>query len=111
MEKEKEQPAEISRREFLKDAGVCAGCAAVGGAALLSSCAGKTTTETATVTAPGKTITVTGAGATTTVTATGAATAKLTLLEPTGKASQYKIEWLFAPRLDTLDGKTIALMD
>jgi len=121
----------LSLREFLKDAGICAGCAAVGGAALFSGCAGKTTTETVTVTGPGKTATVTGAGSTTTVTATGAATTKtvtvttagtgatttvtatapaaasysMTVMDPT---SDYSITKTFATRLDTLNNKTIA---
>jgi len=121
--------AKLSRREFLKDAGICAGCAAIGGAALLSGCA-KTTTETVTVTGPGKTstVTATGAGSTTTVTATGAATTKTvattlpgatttvtaTAAAPAASISLvnpeagYNVAYLFAPRLDTLAGKTVA---
>jgi hypothetical protein len=76
----KKMNPDISRRKFLRDAGLIAGGAALGSAALLSACAGKTTTETVTVTGPGstKTATVTGAGSTvsTTVTATGPATTK-----------------------------------
>jgi hypothetical protein len=121
--------AKLSRREFLKDAGICAGCAAIGGAALLSGCA-KTTTETVTntVTGAGKTSTVTAAGTNTTmtITATGAATTKTvtatlpgttvtaTAAAPAASISLvnpeagYNVEFLFAPRLDTLNGKTVA---
>jgi hypothetical protein len=129
--KEKDN-GQISRREFITDAGICAGCAAIGGA-LLSSCAGKTTTETVTVTGPGKTSTVTGAGSTTTatVTVTGAATTKTMtstvnatttttatvtaapaaistpIFNPLGA---HEILSLHAPRLSTLAGKKIAFL-
>jgi hypothetical protein len=78
MSKTKETKA-LSRREFLRDAGLVAGGAAIGSAMLLNACA-KATTETVTVTGPGttKTATVTGPGSTvmTTVTTPGAATTK-----------------------------------
>ena len=49
-EKEKEKESgEISRREFLKDAGLVVGGAAVGSTVLLSACGGETTTETKTI--------------------------------------------------------------
>jgi len=71
--KEKENISKISRREFLKDAGLVIGGAAIGSMALANACKGTTTTETigSTVT---KTVTVTGApggttpGVTTTIT-------------------------------------------
>jgi hypothetical protein len=44
------KPSSISRREFLKDAGIIVGGAAIGSAGLLASCAGKTVTETLTQT-------------------------------------------------------------
>jgi hypothetical protein len=89
--------SKLSRREFLKDAGICAGCAAVGGAAVLSSCAGKATTETVTVTSPP----ITKA---TTVTAAPAALS-MTVVDPT---SDYNVTQTFAARFDTLNNKTIA---
>jgi len=127
--KDKEN-GQISRREFMKDAGLCAGCAAIGSAVLLSSCAGKTVTETVTVTGPGKTatvtgpgstVTVTGAGSTTTVTATGAATTKTVTATVTAPAAAistpifnplgaHEIVSLHAPRLSTLAGKKIAFL-
>ena len=45
-EKEKDETKGLSRREFLKDAGIFAGGAAVGTAALLSSCGGEGATQT-----------------------------------------------------------------
>jgi hypothetical protein len=105
-----ENKKRISRRQFLVDTGLAAGGAALG-ATLLASCAGKTTTETvtetknatvvSTVTSPAVTITKTAAAS--------AAPISLTCYEPTG-ASGAKITSLYAPRLDTLAGKTIALM-
>jgi len=60
----------LSRREFLKDAGLVVGGAAVGSMALVNACSGGTT-STVTTTAPGATVTKTvtaGAGSTVTVT-------------------------------------------
>jgi hypothetical protein len=76
MVEKNEKKSKISRRDFLKDAGICA---AIGGAALVAGCAGKTTTETVTVTSPPvtkvnettKTVSVTGSSTTQTVTVTG----------------------------------------
>ena len=45
---EKKESAEISRRKFLKDAGLLIGGATIGSTALLVACAGETTTETIT---------------------------------------------------------------
>ncbi len=57
-EKERKESSGISRREFLKDAGILAGSAAIGSAIFLTACDGeKTNTETATHTQI-KTITV-----------------------------------------------------
>ena len=87
-EKEKKERGEISRREFLKDAGLVVGGAAIGSTVLLAACAGEETTETvtatqtqtttqtmtqtATTTAPGETstVTTTAPGETSTVTTT-----------------------------------------
>jgi hypothetical protein len=99
--KKKEESGGISRREFLKDAGICAGCAAIGGATILSSCAGKTTTQTvtSTVTTPvTKSVTVT-------TTQAAAVSYSMTVIDPT---SDYEVTSAFAPRLDTLNNKTIA---
>ena len=83
----------ISRREFLKDAGLFAGGAALGGSALLASCSGGTTkTETKTVTQA------------TTVSAAETA-ADITVYDINGA---HEILSLFAERLGDLNGKTIA---
>jgi len=64
-EKEKKKESgEISRREFLKDAGLLVGGTAIGSTVLLAACGGgetvtKTTTKTVTSTTPGGTSTVT----------------------------------------------------
>ena len=94
MEEKEKQFGEITRRDFLKDASLVVGGAAIGSTALLAACGGGE--ETTTVT--------------TTVTSGGGMQAELMLLEPTG-ASASQITHLHAERLDTLDGKTIALMD
>jgi hypothetical protein len=66
----KKEAREISRREFLKDAGLLAGGAAIGSTVLLAACAnGELTTGTAT-----KTVTATDPGGTETVTVTKTAT-------------------------------------
>ena len=90
MEEKEKQFGEITRRDFLKDAGLVVGGAAIGSTALLAACG--------------------GGEETTTVTSGGGMQAELMLLEPTG-ASASQITHLHAERLDTLDGKTIALMD
>ncbi len=100
---------EISRRQFLIDTGLVAGGAALGATALLSSCTPEPVTETVTTT---KTVnaTVTSPPVTTTVMATAAPKPiSLEVYEPTGNsAAQVKV--LYAKRLDTLEGKTIAMM-
>ncbi len=68
-EKKKKESGEISRREFLKDAGLVVGGAAIGSTVLLAACAGETVTETATKTVT-STATTTIPGTTTTVTKT-----------------------------------------
>lgn len=74
-EEKKSEPKIISRREFLKDAGLVVGGATIGSMAILSACSKETTTtitqtktSTATVTSPGGTTTVTSPGGTATVT-------------------------------------------
>jgi len=73
MTEEKKKSGEISRREFLKDAGLLVGGTAIGSTVLLAACGGETVTETATktITAAGGTKTVTADGVTSTVTADG----------------------------------------
>jgi aerobic-type carbon monoxide dehydrogenase small subunit (CoxS/CutS family) len=76
MTEKKKKSGEISRREFLRDAGLLVGGTAIGSSILLAACGGETTTETVTntvtSTAPGGTQTVTSTvpGGTTTVTST-----------------------------------------
>ena len=67
-----EKKTRISRREFLKDAGLIVGGATVGSMALINACGGSSTT---TVTSPGATSTKT---VTTTVAGTGGATVTVT---------------------------------
>ena len=86
--KDQKYSSGISRRQFLKDASLLAGGAALGGSALLAGCSGSTTTETKT----------------TTVTA-GEASAELTVYDINGA---HEILALFAERLGDLNGKTIA---
>jgi aerobic-type carbon monoxide dehydrogenase small subunit (CoxS/CutS family) len=73
---EEESNGQISRREFLRDAGLVVGGATVSSMALLSACKGSTSTETVT---QAVTKTVTGAsGGTQTVTVTGSTPAAVT---------------------------------
>jgi aerobic-type carbon monoxide dehydrogenase small subunit (CoxS/CutS family) len=69
-EKKKKKPAELSRREFLKDAGLLVGGTAIGSTVILAACGGgETETVTNTVTRT-NTATVTSTAAATTVTDT-----------------------------------------
>jgi hypothetical protein len=129
-EKKKKESGVISRRDFLKDAGLLVGGAAIGSTILMAACKGETETTTVTSTAPGTTSTVTGPGSTTTVTGPGSTVTQtqtvtstvtatptttavveteLTVKEPTGEAA-IVITDLHAERLTTLDGAVIALM-
>jgi hypothetical protein len=65
MQVQKETSPKISRREFLKDAGLIAGGAAISSMALVNACSGETT-----ITEPGGTVTKTLSGTTNTVTTT-----------------------------------------
>jgi hypothetical protein len=71
-----EEKLGLSRRQFLKDAGLMVGGATVGSMAILSACSGGDgTTVTKTVTGPaGATVTVTSGSSTKTVTVTAAGT-------------------------------------
>jgi aerobic-type carbon monoxide dehydrogenase small subunit (CoxS/CutS family) len=95
MEEERsnrEKTGQISRREFLKDAGLIVGGATVGSMAILSACGGDgetTKTVTSTVT---KTVTASGsAGSTVTVTA-GSPSGASNRISLTINGSKYEIE-------------------
>ena len=104
-EKKKRIPQVISRREFIKDAGLLAGGAALGSTAFLAACTPKTVTETATLT-KSTTATVTAPPVTTTVVNTAApASVSATIYDINGA---HEILSLFAARLGDLNGKTIA---
>ena len=104
-EKKKKESGAITRREFLRDAGLLAGGAAVGSTGLLAACKGsepatetvtatKTATKTVevakTVTAPGPTVTTTAPVATATVTKTVEVEKQYEVLPPYGKATIKK---------------------
>ncbi len=78
MTEKKKESGEISRRKFLKDAGLVVGGAAIGSTVLLAACAGETETETLT-----KTVTSTAPGGTATVTSTATTTAPGTTVTTT----------------------------
>jgi carbon-monoxide dehydrogenase small subunit len=80
MTEKKKKSGEISRREFLKDAGLLVGGTAIGSTVLLAACSGETTTETVT-----KTVTTTVQGGAQTVTVTK------TVEVPTGAAAENAI--------------------
>ena len=119
----KKESGKISRRDFLKDAGILVGGAALGSSMLLAACAGeettKTVTKTATQTLPGETTTATttlpGAtvtqtvevpGPTKTVTATGVAPGPITVLTPCGYLAPLDQRPL-APRPESLADRKI----
>ncbi|RJO61619.1 MAG: (2Fe-2S)-binding protein [Dehalococcoidia bacterium] len=79
----KEETHGLSRREFLKDAGLVVGGATIGSMGLLSAC-GKATTETLT-----QTKTVTQTGGVTTVTKTGGVTTVTVTAPPTGPTGTF----------------------
>jgi xanthine dehydrogenase YagT iron-sulfur-binding subunit len=80
QEKNKEEMSgKISRRKFLKDAGLIVGGATVGSMAVLSACKGETTTVTST-----KTVTTTAPGAASTVTVTSPPVTKIVEGMPVG---------------------------
>ena len=92
MEKEKNEPRKVSRREFLIGAGTVAAGATLAGITAPLGCAGKSTTETVL----------------TTTTVTPAPTAvTLSVANPSGSLN---ITQLFAPRLSTLAGKTVGMV-
>jgi len=108
MTTKKSKSGKLSRREFLKDAGLLAGGAAIGSTVLLAACTGEpettTITQATTQTVTGPTTTQTVPGPTTTVTAEP--DPKITVLNPEGQRDPIELKQL-APRLTTLEGKTI----
>jgi len=103
-----DKSGKLSRRDFLKDAGLLVGGAAIGSTVLMAACAGETETVTQTVTGPGTTSTVTQTQ-TKTVTATPSGDEMITVLNPEGQVDPIELKPL-APRLDTLEGKIIYLV-
>ncbi len=99
--KEKKKSGGISRRQFLKDAGIIAGGAAIGTTVLLAACKGGETTKTVTTT-------TTASGATQTVTSTSVSTvtstAATTVTAPptTVSVSQFVCPYC-GTEFDTLD--------
>ena len=151
MSKEKKKESgKLSRREFLKDAGLVVGSAALGSTILLAACTAEPETTTITSTGPGSTVTSTGPGSTVTSTGPGGTTTQtvtgpdgtvtrtvtgptttqtvpgptqtvtatktvaptaqpselITVMNPEGPRPPVELQQL-APRLDTLEGKTI----
>ncbi len=76
MTEKKKESGEISRRKFLKDAGLLVGGTAIGSTVLLAACAGETETETLT-----KTVTSTAPGGTATVTTTATKTVEVPVVQ------------------------------
>jgi hypothetical protein len=126
-ERKKKKSGELSRRDFLKDAGLIVGGAALGSTVLLAACAGepetttitqtqtKTETATTTATAPGTTVVQTQTRTATTTlpavtTTTTVAPTTVTVLNPEGPRDPI-VRQKLAPRLTTLVGKTIYLVD
>ena len=92
IEKEKKETGEISRREFLKDAGLVVGGAAIGSTVLLAACGGEETTKTVTE-ATTKTVTTTAPGGTSTVTTTaGVVTETVTETTTAGEVTKTVTE-------------------
>lgn len=93
-EQKKENVSKISRREFLKDAGLVVGGATIGSMAILGACSGdtKTVTETVTTTASGSnsTVTVTTPGTTVTTTVTAGADANVAVA---GSLKNHQIDY------------------
>jgi aerobic-type carbon monoxide dehydrogenase small subunit (CoxS/CutS family) len=109
---EKETPSQISRREFLKDAGLIVGGATIGSMAIMGACSGDTKTVTETVT---KTAAKTEADGTVTVTKTVTgdpvqSAAACSVINITVNGQQYetmvKSEWSLQHLLRTVLGWT-----
>lgn len=82
-EREGEKSGQISRRDFLKDAGLLIGGAVIGSPALITACSGGQKPEDSNL---------------------------VTVLDPRGKPPPIVLVPM-APRLDTLDGKIIYVVD
>lgn len=83
-EEKEEEKGTLSRRQFLKDAGLFVGGTAVGSMALVSACSA---TKTVTTTVAGATTTITGGGATATVTVTSPPLTKVVEVAPAGQVN------------------------
>jgi len=83
---EEGKKGQISRREFLKDAGLVVGGATIGSMAFLNAC-GKTTTETVTTTKTNTTTVTSPAGGTSTVTVTAPGTTSTVTVTATPPAA------------------------
>ncbi len=95
-EDNKKRSKELSRREFLKDAGLLVGGTAIGSTVLLAACGeAETITETATVTS-------TAPGGTTTVTSTSTVTDTKTLTDTTTAIANNFVCPFCGQELDTL---------
>jgi diaminopimelate epimerase len=98
MEEEKdktERQGQISRREFLKDAGLIVSGATVGSVAILSACGGgeeTTKTVTTSIGGTGSTVTVTQPGATATITVTAPVQTVDSRTEFDVNGNKYKVE-------------------
>ncbi len=103
-EEKKKESGEISRREFLKDAGLVVGGAAVGSTVLLAACGGEETTKTITQTATQT--------KTTTKTQTATETATITETEPGGTGTATVTETVevskFVCPIDGMEFDTLA---
>ncbi len=86
IEGKKKESGAISRREFLKDAGLVVGGAAIGSTVLLAACGGETETVTDTIT---KTNTATQ---TKTVTTTGETPAALNIVKLVVNGQEYEVQ-------------------
>ena len=91
-EDKKKESGEISRREFLKDAGLLVSGAAIGSTVLLAACGGgeettKTLTKTVTTTAPGGTVTITK-----TVEVPGPGVAAENVVKLTVNGNEYEVQ-------------------
>jgi carbon-monoxide dehydrogenase small subunit len=101
-EEKKEETKGLSRREFLKDAGLIVGGATVGSMALVNACSGGTTTTT--VTAPGGTKTVTS---TTTSVVAGPGGSVVTVTQP-GTTVTAAAATKYVCSLDNLEFNSLA---
>ena len=111
----KKEPGELSRREFLKGAGLVVGGAALGSLAFLNACSGSTKTVIETQTAAPQTITNTAtvtntATATATTTKTATSTATATATATTTQTATSTATVTAPPTSVTMDPYTVQLL-